>query len=209
MSRRRVLFVSDIDETLRDNVHGGRPLRGAVTLLRAVRDLEVPIVYLTAGSVAIRRMNRAFLYDHGFPRGQLVHRPLDDQRPNADFKDDILRGLQREHPGTVLACLGDNETGDAIAYHRQCTGGSFIRTVRPWEDGDNRDDDAPSFRLDASAHRCLPRGTGRLEYLRGYTAEVRACILDNLRSLIAGRTTRQSSAAPAGPLRPRRVGSPQ
>ena len=181
--------VCDIDETLRDNDRN-RCIGGSRALLRAiVRDLGLRIVYLTAGSAAIRGINRRFLRRGGYPRGMLIDRPLGDDSPNHVFKSRILRRLLRAATPRRggLACLGDNRTGDARAYGAHCAAGVVLRLVSPW---------GPHNRPRRRA------AVGPVVHWRGhaYTRAVRARILRQLRRAAAahGAPTAAPRAVAAG-----------
>lgn len=131
-----VLFVSDIDDTLRPGdawdrgaraVAEGPPLPGAPALLWAVHRRGVPIVYLTAARSDARRLNAAFLRRH-FPPGRLIDCPRAWQRRRTAFKRHVLRRLARAHPGATLVCLGDDAHADPQVYRAcRCHRGGFIR----------------------------------------------------------------------------------
>ena len=125
------ILVTDIDETLRHNEPPpAHILPGVQTIMNKVASKGVPIVFLTAAPRAeMRSINRTFLLS--FPTGFLIDRPTQDDSPNASFKTRILRSIQEAYPRASLVCMGDNMTGDAIAY-QVCSGGSFIRKVTPW-----------------------------------------------------------------------------
>ena len=186
------VFVTDIDETLRCNRCAPvRPVPGAPQLLRAVARLGVPVVYLTAAPRSLYRdVNIAFLRDHAFPPGRLLHRPDRNRKPNARFKTDVLAALRRAFPGAQFLCLGDNETGDAIAY-RRCHAGCYIRTVRAWVAGDNLPAGPDPRR------RELPGGVRD-----GYPAATRARILRHIQSLLRQginlRSRLTTRASPSG-----------
>ena len=133
------IFITDIDETLRDNVKH-QPIPGCQDILYAIQGLGVPILYLTAASFGWRSLNREFL--RNFPAGILVDRDTWDNRKNVDYKTSVILTVQRFYPHAVLVCMGDNETHDAKAY-TNCAGGSFIREVRRW-DTHNRPSSPPS-----------------------------------------------------------------
>ena len=105
-------------------------LPGVQTIMNQVASKGVPIVFLTAATRAdMRSINRTFLLS--FPKGFLIDRPTQDESPNALFKTRILHSIREAYPHASLVCMGDNMTGDAIAY-QVCSGGSFIRKVTPW-----------------------------------------------------------------------------
>ena len=65
------IYISDIDETLRDNTKN-QQIPGALEILQMVSRKKVPIVYLTAGNTGYRETNTRFLSK--FPHGVLVDR---------------------------------------------------------------------------------------------------------------------------------------
>jgi len=126
------IFVSDIDDTLRDTSIGdvleGKtqpPIPGAREILSDVAAQGVPIVYLSAGTSKIRAQNRRFLDQ--MPPGVLLDkkdfgiRDLDPRnsaqaRGQAEYKTATLRELKAAYPNAKLFGLGDDKYGDAIAY---------------------------------------------------------------------------------------------
>jgi hypothetical protein len=98
-----------------------------------VRRTGVPIVYLTAAPLSqYRRINAHFLRTHRFPAGPILHRPDGNRDANAVFKTQTIAALRRRLPGARLICLGDNLTGDAVAYGGGRCRCAVIRKVRPW-----------------------------------------------------------------------------
>ena len=129
------IFVTDIDETLRNNHTTPRTvIPGALEILTKVAEMGVPIVYLTAASVQWRTYNIHFLY--AFPQGLLLDRPENDTRPNMYYKQHWLQEIRIAYPNATLVCMGDNETHDALAY-QLCGGGSFVRKVREWTEANS------------------------------------------------------------------------
>jgi hypothetical protein len=118
-----IIFVTDIDETIRDNSQNIE-IVGVRSVIEVVAARGVPIVYLTAAShIAREQHNIPFL--KSFPIGLLMDRPEGDKRPNGEYKADRLASLRVWYPSAKLVCMGDNCTHDAMAY-RICEH-SFIR----------------------------------------------------------------------------------
>jgi hypothetical protein len=161
------IFVTDIDETLRDDIQ--TRVRGARTIVWRVARLGVPIIYLTAAeAVALRAINRRFL--RAFPSGLLLDRAPNDESPNEVYKARRLRYIAEAYPRATFVCMGDNLTGDAIAYQQCRRGYSFIRKVTRWTT-----DNTPR-------RRSLPM----LVY-RSYTRSVQRIIIHTVRSLLSSR----------------------
>lgn len=140
------IFVSDIDDTLRDTgwldvvaIDRTAPpsYRGALETLHDVagrRGHHVPIVYLSAAPKALLAdVNRAFLAP--FPRGRLFMQPrmaLDLLRTDTQerFKNTVLVALKRLYPGAWFVCLGDNRYRDPQVYRRRCALGLIRRALQ-------------------------------------------------------------------------------
>ena len=159
------IFVTDIDETLRNNNDKGiDTIPQARQILWHVSRMGVPILYLTAAEAQpFRTLNRSFL--QSFPMGILWDRPPGDDTANEDFKSRALRFVARRYPHATFVCMGDNLTGDAIAY-QVCHGPSFIRQVSHWHQ-----DNTPHKRK------------RRMYVYDDYTQSVRKSILREVQSL--------------------------
>ena len=120
---RGAVFVSDVDDTLRDSacwrtgtVATAPAIPGARRLLRAVSRRGVPILYLTAAHRRARAWNLAFL-GRLFPPGVLVDYDSRRWGPVRDaFKASVLRGLAQSYPRASLLCLGDDAALDPWVY---------------------------------------------------------------------------------------------
>jgi cardiolipin synthase A/B len=143
------IFVSDIDDTLRDTSvgdvvtgHRQTPFPGATEALQAAAKLGIPIIYLSAGPDRIRLANLDFLSQ--LPPGILLdreHAGLKDLDPRNEeqarsqgfYKQAVLGQLKQTFPDAQLFGFGDDKFGDAYAYTRQGAT-SFIHDVRPGND---------------------------------------------------------------------------
>jgi hypothetical protein len=160
------IFITDIDETLRNNLGGvdDPPIEEAKSIVWEVARKRVPIVYLTAAeAVLFRPLNRRFL--RSFPLGILFDRPPGDESANERYKARILKGIAQAYPRATFVCMGDNLTGDAIAY-QVCKGPSFIRKVSKWHQGNT-----PSVR------------SSQMTVYNEYTEKTKKEILAAIRSL--------------------------
>ncbi len=140
------LFISDIDDTLRDTskvslAMGERqtPLPGAAELLAGVAEKGVPIVYLSAAPARLGTANDDFLTQ--MPAGVLLSREsvglsaLDPRnkvqaQQQGEFKGRVLSMLRTMYPNAKIFGLGDDKYGDAQAYIRH-GGVAYVRDVRP------------------------------------------------------------------------------
>ncbi len=143
------IFISDIDDTLRDTnvgdvVTGSRqkPFAGANEALQAAAKLGIPIIYLSAGPDRIRSANLDFLSQ--LPPGILLDRddagirdldPRNEEqaRMQGFYKAKVLGELRQTFPEAKLFGFGDDKFGDASAYTRQGAT-AFIHDVRPGND---------------------------------------------------------------------------
>jgi len=165
------IFISDIDDTLRDTNpgdlatgHTQKPIDGAQDLLQSVADRGVPIVYLSAGPDRIRPQNEDFLGQ--LPRGILLDRdhlglrdllPFGQAETQGDYKAGVIEQLKQAYPNAKLFGLGDDKYGDAMAYTREGAR-SYIHDVIPGDahipsgfDGVITRDYTPEFRARVGA----------------------------------------------------------
>jgi uncharacterized protein DUF2183 len=127
------IFISDIDDTLRDTSLGDlvtgktqEPIPGAKDLLGSVASRGVPIVYLSAGVDRIRPQNEEFLSQ--LPPGILLDRdhlglgdlnPFGQAKAQGDYKAGVIEQLKKAYPNAQLFGIGDDKYGDAMAYTKE------------------------------------------------------------------------------------------
>jgi hypothetical protein len=127
------IFISDIDDTLRDTNlgdlvtgHTQEPIAGAKDLLQSVAGRGVPIVYLSAGVDRIRPQNEGFLSQ--LPPGILLDRshlgfrdvlPFGQASAQGNYKAGVIEQLKQTYPNAQIFGLGDDKYGDALAYTKE------------------------------------------------------------------------------------------
>ena len=114
------LAVIDLDHTIVDAgffralVGGAKPMAGSVEVTGRIAE-QYGVVYLTHRPDLLTRKSKAWLLQHGYPRGPLMVSEIDQAfGDSGQFKAATLAGLRKAYPNLAIG-IGD-KLSDAQAY---------------------------------------------------------------------------------------------